>query len=216
MKLHPISGCPIPVLCRRRLTSAYAGSEDLFRNVAPGTNAGTYLVTMMTASNLDLAKQLVNQGTLSDATFPTQTVWLAKSTDIFRNIRYQTFDNALFNTRLRDNYSVARTNSDSPHGQTNLLGYENGLYQFNILSNTFVPGAMADSLTSYGGIIFEPNDHTTLLSFLQAGASGAYGTVVEPCRIWKNFRTRRIISIRPAGSASRSATIGASRIPTRA
>jgi uncharacterized protein (TIGR03790 family) len=168
-------------------TSAYAGSEDLFRNVAPGTNPGTYLVTMMTASNLDLAKQLVNQGTFSDATFPTQTVWLAKSSDVFRNIRYQTFDNAIFNARLRDNYSLARTNSDSPLGQTNLLGYENGLYQFSILSNVFVPGAMADSLTSYGGIIFEPIDHTTLLSFLQAGASGAYGTVVEPCNYLEKF-----------------------------
>lgn len=183
----PGAGLPDSCSLPSSTTSPYAGSEDLFRNVGPGTNAGTFLVTMLTASNLDLAKQLVDQGSLSDFTFPTQTVSLAKSSDLSRNIRYQTFDNAVFNTRLRGNYSVVRTNSDSPYGQSNLLGYENGLYQFSILANAFAPGAMADSLTSYGGIIFEPIDHTTLLTFLQAGAAGAYGTVVEPCAYLAKF-----------------------------
>jgi len=35
--------------------NSYAGSEDIFRNVAPGSATNTYLVTMITASNLALA-----------------------------------------------------------------------------------------------------------------------------------------------------------------
>ena len=65
-------------------------------------------------------------------------------------------------------------------GQTNLLGYATGLACFNLSSNTFVPGAMADSMDSFGGIIFGPNDHTSLLAFIKAGAAGSYGTVTEP------------------------------------
>jgi uncharacterized protein (TIGR03790 family) len=142
---------------------------------------------MLTSSNLALAEAIVDQGVASDGDFPTQSVVLGKSDDPFRNVRYVCFDNTVFDARLRGDYSIFRTNSNSPFGLTNLLGYENGLYQFTMLPNTFVPGAMADSLTSYGGAILVPNDHTVLLSFLAAGASGSYGTVVEPCNYLEKF-----------------------------
>ena len=44
----------------------------------------------------------------------------------------------------------------------------------------FVPGAIADSLTSFGGVIFGTNSQTNLLAFINAGAAGSYGTVAEP------------------------------------
>jgi len=169
--------------------NAYAGSEDIFRNTAPGDADNTYLVTMITASNLAQAKLIIDRGLASDAAFPTQTVVLGKnSNDPPRNVRYVTFDNTVFNTRLRGNYSVQRGNFNTPNGLTNLLGYQNGHYGFNISSNEFVPGAMADSLTSFGGVLFEPNGgQTTLLKFLEGGATGSYGTVVEPCNYLEKF-----------------------------
>jgi uncharacterized protein (TIGR03790 family) len=170
-------------------TSAYAGSEGIFRSTPPiNATSNSFLVTMITSSNLALAKQIVNQGVLGDATFPTQTVYLAKSPDIYRNIRYLTFDNALFNTRLRGNYSMLRTNFYSPGYFPNMLGYENGTYAFSIDPNAFVPGAMADQLTSFGGQVFQDNGgQTTSLSFLQAGAAGSFGTVIEPCAYLEKF-----------------------------
>ena len=86
---------------------------------------------------------------------------------------------------------VLQTNQDSPSGLSGILGYQTGLQQFNILPNTFAPGAMADSLTSYGGAILQPNSQTTLLAFLAAGASGSYGTVVEPCNSLEKFPSPR-------------------------
>ena len=170
-------------------TNFYAGTEGIFRSTPPiNATSNSYLVTMITASNLALAKQIVDRGVLSDGTFPTQTVYLAKSSDIYRNIRYLTFDNALFNTRLRGNYSVQRTNTSTPFYFTNMLGYENGTYAFSIAPDSFVPGAMADQLTSFGGQIFQDNSgQTTLLSFLQAGAAGSFGTVIEPCTYLEKF-----------------------------
>ena len=48
-------------------------------------------------------------------------------------------------------------------------------------SSNFVPGAIGDSLTSFGGDLFDPaNDQTNLLAFITAGAAGSYGTVSEP------------------------------------
>ena len=155
----------------------YAGTELPYATVR-ATNG--FLATMITADTLAQARQIVDQGVNSDATFPTQPVVLAKSSDPLRNVRFHAFDNAIFNVRILGRSSIQRTHSDSPFGLTNLLGYETGLAGFNVSPGTFVPGAIADSLTSFGGIILAPNGQTTLLAFINAGAAGSYGTVTEP------------------------------------
>jgi hypothetical protein len=67
------------------------------------------------------------------------------------------------------------------------LGDQTGLAVFSILPNAFVPGGMADSLTSFAGILYQATGQTTLLAFMNAGASGSYGTVVEPCNWLQKF-----------------------------
>jgi uncharacterized protein (TIGR03790 family) len=177
-------GCNLPYAS----SNSYSGSEAILRSSPPDTAAtNSFMAAMITSTTLQEAKAIIDQGVAGDNTFPTQTVILGHSSDFSRNIRYVTFDNAIFNTRLRGNYSMVQGNSDTPLGLSNLLGYQNGLYQFSISPNTFIPGAMADSLTSYGGLIFGPNDQTTLLAFINAGASGSYGTVVEPCAYLEKF-----------------------------
>ena len=167
--------------------NVYAGSELPFRDAPPnGAASNAWLTLMLTSSNLAQARAIVDRGLASDGSFPTQTVYLGKSTDPFRNVRYYTFDDAVFNVRLRGD-SIQRINQDGQITQTNMLGYENGLYQFTIKSNAFAPGAIADSLTSFGGKIYEVNDHTILLVFLNAGATGSYGTIVEPCNYLEKF-----------------------------
>lgn len=170
-------------------TSDYAGSEGIFRSTPPiNATSNSFLVTMITAGNLALAKQVVDHGVLSDATFPTQTVLLGKSGDLARNVRYAEFDNTVFNTRLHGNYSVRRTNLYDPPGITGMLGYENGSYSANVSPNAFVPGAMADNLTSFGGQLFQDTaGQTTLLAFLANGAAGSYGTITEPCNYPEKF-----------------------------
>jgi len=163
------------------LTNSYFASETAYADAKPTATFGySFLTTMITASNLADAKQIIDSGVNSDATFPTAPVHLAKTSDPLRRIRYTAFDNALFNTRLRGNYQIIRTNSNSPYGLSGLLGYQTGLMNYNASPNTFVPGAMADSLTSYGGVIFGNNDQSSALGFLFAGAAGSYGTVTEP------------------------------------
>jgi uncharacterized protein (TIGR03790 family) len=164
------------------LTNSYGASEQIFSQAHPATAPGySFLATMLTANSLAEAKQMVDQGVNSDGTFPTQTVLLAKSSDTVRNIRYKAFDNALFNTRLCGGYSVARTNTDAPWTLSNLMGFETGMSSFFLTPGTFAPGAIADSMTSYAGLIFGGSGgQTTELAFIGAGAAGSYGTVTEP------------------------------------
>lgn len=168
-------------------SNAYAGSEDVFRNTVPGAGPTNFVAVMLTAGTLAQAKSLVDQGVNSDHSFPTQTVVLSKTYDVNRNVRFYLFDNALFNARLRGNYSMLRTNSVPVAGQTNLLGFQTGFETFAVTSGVFVPGAMADNLTSFGGDLFENTGQTSLLAFIQAGASGSYGTVIEPCNYLEKF-----------------------------
>jgi uncharacterized protein (TIGR03790 family) len=183
----PGPGLPASCSLPDASSNSFAASEVSFRSVEPGNQAGTWMVTMITASNLNTAEQIVDQGVASDSTFPTQTVWLAKTTDPARNVRFSTFDNAVFNTQVSGDFSVQRTNSDSQYGLTNLLGYETGWYSLFISPGTFIPGAMADSLTSFGGQLFEPGADSTVMSLLGAGAAASYGTITEPCNYLQKF-----------------------------
>ena len=173
--------------------NAYAGSEYVFRSDAPGNRQTNFLAVMLTSSNLAEAKLVIDRGVASDGTFPSQTVYLAKSlSDVNRNIRYPFFDNAIFNTRLRGNYSMQRTNADPAYYLGDILGLQSGWGNVYVLDSTaFVPGALADNLTSFGGRIFEPATDQTgqlnVLALLALGAAGSYGTVIEPCNYLQKF-----------------------------
>lgn len=172
------------------ITNSYATSEQIFANARPAsapTNSHSFLTTMLTGRTLAEAMRLVDQGLASDASFPNQPVILAKTTDPDRNIRHPYFDNAIFNNQILGRASVIRTNSSAMPNESTLLGLATGLKWVNPGPNSFVPGAIADSVTSFGGIIFGPNDQTNLLAFIAAGAAGSYGTVTEPGSIAQKF-----------------------------
>jgi uncharacterized protein (TIGR03790 family) len=183
-----------PVFCNLPAVSSnsYAGSEEVFRAAPPDRATTTpFLSMMITSSNLDQARRIVDRGVASDGSFPLQSVYLAKNDDRLRNIRYALFDDALFNTRILGYYSMVRTNVNTIEGLGVMLGFESGMAGFGIGADQFVPGAMADQLTSFAGKIFEPIDQTSLLIFLNAGATASFGTVIEPCSWFEKFPTTR-------------------------
>jgi uncharacterized protein (TIGR03790 family) len=51
---------------------------------------------------------------------------------------------------------------------------------------TFLPGALADHLTSLGGDLLGQGQMSSL-RWLDAGATASYGSVSEPCNYWQKF-----------------------------
>jgi hypothetical protein len=179
-----IPGCNLPA----GSASAYAGSEGIFRQTPPiSATSNSWLAMMLTSSNLTQAKAVVDRGVVSDGAFPVQPVFLAKSYDPARNVRYVLFDNAIFDTRLRGNYAMQSTNTYKTDGLGNMLGFQVGVQQFNLYGFPFVAGAMADDLTSFSGDLFGSPDHTRVLDFINNGVTGSYGTVIEPCNYLEKF-----------------------------
>jgi uncharacterized protein (TIGR03790 family) len=168
-------------------TNSYAYSELPFASAEPETAAtNAFLAVMLTDTNLAGAEYTLAQGASSDCSFPLQTVYLEKTSDVNRNVRFTLFDNAIQECRARSDTAVTRINSDST-SFADALGLDTGLANFSLATDAFVPGAVADNLTSFGGYILENSGQTPLLAFLEAGANGSYGTVVEPCNYTYKF-----------------------------
>ena len=175
--------CSLPV----DSTNSYAYSELPFTLAQPATAAtNAFLAVMLTDTNLAQAEATLARGVASDTSFPPQTVYLEKTSDPARNVRFVLFDNAIQECRARNDNAVTRTNSDST-ALTDALGLDTGLADFSSPANAFLPGTVADNLTSFGGYILENSGQTPLLAFLEAGACASYGTVVEPCNYTYKF-----------------------------
>jgi uncharacterized protein (TIGR03790 family) len=81
--------------------------------------------------------------------------------------------------------------------QNTLLDKDDVLFYFTGLKRVeglgrlrFLPGAVADHLTSAGGVMRKedgPAQQMSSLRWLEAGATGSYGTVVEPCNYLVKF-----------------------------
>lgn len=168
-------------------SNSYAFSELPFSTAPPDmAMTNSFLTMMLTDSNLVGAETILSRSVAADSTFPNQTVILAKTDDYVRNFRYFEFDNAIFDARLQEEYPIIYTNTDFT-GFTNILGLQTGLANLTLATNAFVPGAIGDSMTSYAGMLFVDSEQVSLLSFLESGAAGSYGTVLEPCIYLQKF-----------------------------
>ena len=63
-----------------------------------------------------------------------------------------------------------------------VLIYQTGLTRVDKLATlTWVPGALADHLTSFGGQLDGASGQMSILDWIASGATASYGTVSEPC-----------------------------------
>ena len=68
-----------------------------------------------------------------------------------------------------------------------VLFYSTGLVRVaDIETNTYLPGAIAEHLTSFGGRV-PTSSQMSILEWIEAGATASYGTVVEPCNFPQKF-----------------------------
>jgi uncharacterized protein (TIGR03790 family) len=183
----PDPSLPISCSLPDSSSNSYCYSELPFTQAQPNTAVtNSFLAMMLTDTNLAGAERILASGVASDSSFPTQAVYLQKTIFWANNVRYLEFDNASFESRTRGNDSLIRIDGNST-SFTNVLGLSTGLATLSLPSGAFVSGALADSLTSFAGYLFEDSGQTPLLAFLDAGASGSYGTVVEPCNYLEKF-----------------------------
>ena len=146
---------------------------------------------MLAGENFDAVKALIDRGVAADDTHPEGTGYLVSTTDRSRNVRARFFPGILLMQSDRFRFELIR--HDTVKYRDDIMFYFTGLARVDgIETNTFRPGAIADHLTSAGG---KPTGSRQMssLRWLEAGATGSYGSVVEPCSFVQKFPRPNIV-----------------------
>lgn len=137
------------------------------------------------ATNFAQSKALIDRGVAADGTDPSGTAYLLNTSDKTRNVRSAIY--AKIVQVFSPQFKVQTINADSLQDQSDVMFYFTGSTHVDQLhTNQFLPGAIADHLTSFGGMLTD-SPQMSSLRWLEAGATGSYGAVVEPCNFPQKF-----------------------------
>ncbi len=137
------------------------------------------------AVSFEHAKALIDRGVKSDGSFPPGTAYLLSTSDRARNTRNVWYP--MVEQMFRSQLYVRVLREDALRDKNDVLFYFTGVARVQGLQTLhFVPGAIGDHLTSNGGVLTD-SSQMSALRWLEAGATGSYGTVVEPCDIRQKF-----------------------------
>ena len=130
--------------------------------------------------------RLIDRGITADGSNPRGKAFLVETPDPARSLRARRFARAFRNYQSS---RITTTHLRAPYltSQDNLLFYFIGDSRVSYLgTNRFLPGAVADHLTSAGGMLTD-SYQMSLLRWLEAGATASYGAVSEPCNMLEKF-----------------------------
>lgn len=145
-------------------------------------------------------KRLIDRGLAADHSFPAGKGWLLSTSDKARNVRSAYFERTV--AMLAGVFPMTIHEGDAIADREAVLFYFTGLAQVPDLATLhFLPGALADHLTSFGGQLTDSSQMSSL-RWLEAGATASYGTVVEPCNHPQKFPFPAIALFHYAAGAS--------------
>jgi len=168
--------------CKATAVNPFAGSSSH----QPYSDFAMRPTMLLAARTFEYAKQLIDRGVASDYSLPLRgTAYLVETADKNRNVRKAYFP--LARQVIADMIPVRQIAAKAIYGKDDIMFYFTGdVFVDGISSNRYLPGAMADHLTSAGGQLTD-SGQMSALEWLQAGATGSYGTVVEPCNLLEKF-----------------------------
>ncbi|MGD2137778.1 MAG: TIGR03790 family protein [Gammaproteobacteria bacterium] len=157
----------------------------------PWDDFGWRPAMLLAGADLDAVKALIDRGVAADGTHPDGTGYLVSTTDRRRNTRARFYPGILLMQSERFEFELIRRNA--LQYRDDILFYFTGLARVEgINTNTFLPGAIADHLTSAGGKLTGSRQMSSL-RWLEAGATGSYGSVTEPCAFVQKFPRPNIV-----------------------
>ena len=173
--------------CKPTRRSGYYNSDTEL----PNDDLNIRPAMMLAGSSLSQVQAMIDRGVASDLTNPEASAYLMSTTDKARNRRSWRYP--VIKNILSERINVELIKGDVLIDKNDVMFYFTGLTRVaEIKSNQFLPGAIADHLTSSGGNLFGTRQ-MSLLRWLDAGATASYGTVVEPCAFTQKFPNPGIV-----------------------
>ncbi len=154
---------------------------------------------VLAATDLHSAKALIERGIAADDRWPAGRAYLLKTGDKSRSVRSVFFEDIA--SKLGGFIKIEQLDADTLSDRSDVLFYFTGRTWIDDLQTLeFIPGAIADHLTSAGGVLPAKGQASQLsldpasrrgqmsaIEWLRAGATGSFGTVVEPCNLLGKF-----------------------------
>jgi uncharacterized protein (TIGR03790 family) len=151
---------------------------------------GRYLAMRIDAGSIPDTTRLIDNSIAADGSFPDGTVYLLDG-DGPRSSRKDSIPTAQKLLEVLGR-KVVRRSSGKLEGASDVVGLYTGVIWMNVSANKYLPGALADHLTSFGGRMKLYRGQLAASDFLAAGCSASYGTVVEPYNYPAKFPTAQL------------------------
>ncbi|WP_310388509.1 TIGR03790 family protein [Roseateles sp.] len=180
-----------PEICQNGCGVSKLSPYFSYLGARPHSDLGLRPAMLLASRSVEAAQALIERGIESDQSLPafsSANAYFVSTPDVARNVRAAQFPPA---TLLKPwGLEVRRESSSALPALQRTLFYMTGLTRVAGLDSVdWLPGALADHLTSYGGQLDNvgPGGQMSALDWLQAGATASYGTVSEPCNHLQKF-----------------------------
>lgn len=172
-------------LCRDTCAAGQPSAYFNARSRLPFTSHGMRLSMLLPTESVAAAKALVDRGVTSGFRPVPASAYYLTTSETTRNSRAAFFPPA---GRIEaKKLAIQRRQAEALENASDIMVYQLGKASVDKLDTLrFLPGALADHLTSYGGDLLGSNQMSSL-RWLEAGATASYGTVSEPCSHWQKF-----------------------------
>lgn len=184
-------------LCSNSCSSSKLSPYFNAPTTRPYSDLGMRPAMLLAAKDVQSGIALIDRGVQSDGSLglrgglPAYAHFVITH-DSVRSIRQVLFPPSGALNRVGVDVRIDET--DALQNEKRVLLYMTGAVRVpKIETVRFVPGALADHLTSFGGSLDYPNGQMTVLSWIEAGATASYGTVSEPCAHWQKFSHPQIL-----------------------
>ena len=174
--------------CQRAKPSPYFNSGT----ARPFTDLKLRPSMLLAAPDIAGAKALIQRGVAADRSLglrgaPPVNAYFVSTADAARSVRVPLFPPSGLLTRAGVDVHVESTETIVQADR--VLLYQTGLAHVEGLAAVhWVPGALADHLTSFGGQLQgAAGGQMPALDWIAAGATASYGTVSEPCNYLQKF-----------------------------
>ena len=152
---------------------------------------GLRLSMLMPTESLQDAKALINRGVLSGLKLYDASAYFLITSDRQRSTRAEFFPKTSYISEKK--LQIKTLAADSIQQKQDVMFYQTGLVNVpNLETLSFLPGALADHLTSTGGDLLDGAQMSSL-KWLKSGATASYGSVSEPCNYWQKFSNSSVL-----------------------
>lgn len=157
----------------------------------PFDQLGMRLSMLLPVDSVDQAKALIDRGILSEFRLAPANAYFVVTTDNARNSRTPFFPPS--GKIPQKSLTINTIKANTLENAEDVMFYQIGLpVVTNLNTVKFLPGALADHLTSAGGNL-DGKGQMSSLRWLEAGATASYGTVSEPCNYWQKFPNSSVL-----------------------